>query len=161
MADLTRLALPAALATCGYLAARLADTRRRLDAAERRHTEVMGTLEEKRSSLERKIEELRTFEREYRTRLNAGEEVLEGGQLPTARGHEVDAGRVAAGHPAALVPCHHRPPQPVADGCVGVPDGNRGLEVGEHHDVAAGRTSGAAANVFRARGRRRCPISTK
>lgn len=30
-----RLALPAALATCGYLAARLADTRRRLDTAER------------------------------------------------------------------------------------------------------------------------------
>ena len=37
--------------------------------AERKHVEVMGSLEEKRSSLERKIEELRTFEREYRTRL--------------------------------------------------------------------------------------------
>jgi DivIVA domain-containing protein len=39
--------------------------------AERRHHEVMGTLEEKRTSLERKIEELRTFEREYRTRLRS------------------------------------------------------------------------------------------
>ena len=39
--------------------------------AERRHVEVMGGLEEKRSSLERKIEELRTFEREYRTRLRS------------------------------------------------------------------------------------------
>ena len=39
--------------------------------AERRHGEAMGTLEEKRSSLERKIEELRTFEREYRTRLRS------------------------------------------------------------------------------------------
>jgi DivIVA domain-containing protein len=39
--------------------------------AERRHVEAMGTLEEKRSSLERKIEELRTFEREYRTRLRS------------------------------------------------------------------------------------------
>src|SRR3954470_20381652 len=39
--------------------------------AERRHDEAMGTLEEKRSSLERKIEELRTFEREYRTRLRS------------------------------------------------------------------------------------------
>ena len=39
--------------------------------AERRHTEVMGALEEKRTSLERKIEELRTFEREYRTRLRS------------------------------------------------------------------------------------------
>jgi TolA-binding protein len=39
--------------------------------AERRHVEAMGSLEEKRSSLERKIEELRTFEREYRTRLRS------------------------------------------------------------------------------------------
>ena len=39
--------------------------------AERRHTEAMSGLEEKRSSLERKIEELRTFEREYRTRLRS------------------------------------------------------------------------------------------
>jgi hypothetical protein len=39
--------------------------------AERRQTEVMGPLEEKRASLERKIEELRTFEREYRTRLRS------------------------------------------------------------------------------------------
>jgi hypothetical protein len=31
----------------------------------------MGPLEEKRTSLERKIEELRTFEREYRTRLRS------------------------------------------------------------------------------------------
>ena len=31
----------------------------------------MGNLEEKRTSLERKIEELRTFEREYRTRLRS------------------------------------------------------------------------------------------
>jgi DivIVA domain-containing protein len=46
----------------------LGDARTR---AETRHVEVMGTLEEKRSSLERKIEELRTFEREYRTRLRS------------------------------------------------------------------------------------------
>ena len=39
--------------------------------AERRHREAMGSLEEKRTSLERKIEELRTFEREYRTRLRS------------------------------------------------------------------------------------------
>ena len=39
--------------------------------AERRHREVMGPLEEKRVGLERKIEELRTFEREYRTRLRS------------------------------------------------------------------------------------------
>jgi DivIVA domain-containing protein len=39
--------------------------------AERRHRDVMGPLEEKRQSLERKIEELRTFEREYRTRFRS------------------------------------------------------------------------------------------
>jgi hypothetical protein len=39
--------------------------------AERRHREVMGPLEEKRVGLERKIEELRTFEREYRTRFRS------------------------------------------------------------------------------------------
>ncbi len=39
--------------------------------AERRHREVMGPLEEKRTNLERKIEELRTFEREYRTRFRS------------------------------------------------------------------------------------------
>ncbi|MGY1666292.1 DivIVA domain-containing protein [Geodermatophilus sp. SYSU D00696] len=39
--------------------------------AERRHREVMGGLEEKRANLERKIEELRTFEREYRTRFRS------------------------------------------------------------------------------------------
>jgi hypothetical protein len=39
--------------------------------AERRYSEAMGSLEEKRTSLERRIEELRTFEREYRTRLRS------------------------------------------------------------------------------------------
>lgn len=39
--------------------------------AERRHAETMGPLEEKRAGLERKIDELRTFEREYRTRLRS------------------------------------------------------------------------------------------
>ena len=37
--------------------------------AERRHPEAMSASRRKRTSLERKIEELRTFEREYRTRL--------------------------------------------------------------------------------------------
>ena len=39
--------------------------------AERKHVEAMGSLEEKRAILERKVEELRTFEREYRTRLRS------------------------------------------------------------------------------------------
>ncbi len=38
------------------------------DAA-RKHTEVIGSINQEKSSLEKKIDELRTFEREYRTRL--------------------------------------------------------------------------------------------
>ena len=39
--------------------------------AERRHVEAIGIVEEKRSNLEQKVEELRTCEREYRTRLRS------------------------------------------------------------------------------------------
>ncbi|HSL06983.1 MAG TPA: DivIVA domain-containing protein [Pseudonocardiaceae bacterium] len=38
------------------------------DAA-RKHTEILGSLNQEKSTLEKKIDELRTFEREYRTRL--------------------------------------------------------------------------------------------
>ena len=37
--------------------------------AERKHTEIMGTINQQRSVLEGRIEQLKTFEREYRTRL--------------------------------------------------------------------------------------------
>ncbi|WP_038169370.1 DivIVA-like cell division protein Wag31 [Tomitella biformata] len=37
--------------------------------AEKKHAEVMGTINEQRGDLEAKIESLRTYEREYRTRL--------------------------------------------------------------------------------------------
>jgi DivIVA domain-containing protein len=37
--------------------------------AERKHTEVMSTINQQRSVLEGRLEQLRTFEREYRTRL--------------------------------------------------------------------------------------------
>ncbi|MEO6882018.1 MAG: DivIVA domain-containing protein [Mycobacteriaceae bacterium] len=39
--------------------------------AERKHTEVVGSMNTQRTELEGKIEELRTFEREYRTRLKS------------------------------------------------------------------------------------------
>jgi len=39
--------------------------------ARQRHQEVMGTLETKRAALQKHIEELKAFEREYRTRLKA------------------------------------------------------------------------------------------
>jgi DivIVA domain-containing protein len=37
--------------------------------AERKHSEIMGTINQQRSVLEGRLEQLRTFEREYRTRL--------------------------------------------------------------------------------------------
>jgi DivIVA domain-containing protein len=39
--------------------------------SQKRHQEVMGNLESKRSALHKHIEELKTFERQYRTRLKA------------------------------------------------------------------------------------------
>ncbi len=39
--------------------------------AERRHNEIIGGLERRKTTLEKRIEELRTFEREYRTRLKS------------------------------------------------------------------------------------------
>jgi DivIVA domain-containing protein len=51
------------------------DARSKADALERdarqRHQEVMGGLDAKRTSLQKHIEELKQFEREYRTRLKA------------------------------------------------------------------------------------------
>ena len=37
--------------------------------AQRKHSEIIGTINQEKSGLEKKIDELRTFEREYRTRL--------------------------------------------------------------------------------------------
>ena len=37
--------------------------------AQRKHTEALGNIQQEKSTLEKKIDELRTFEREYRTRL--------------------------------------------------------------------------------------------
>ena len=56
--------------------------------AERKHVEAMGSLEEKRASLERKVDELRTFEREYRQKLKNYIE----GQL-----RELDASNIVTG----------------------------------------------------------------
>ncbi len=39
--------------------------------AERKHNEIIGGLERRKTTLEKRIEELRTFEREYRTRLKS------------------------------------------------------------------------------------------
>jgi cell division septum initiation protein DivIVA len=51
------------------------DARAKAEALERdarqRHQEVMGSLDSKRTALQKHIEELKQFEREYRTRLKA------------------------------------------------------------------------------------------
>jgi len=51
------------------------DARTKAEALERdarqRHQEVMGSLDTKRTALQKHIEELKQFEREYRTRLKA------------------------------------------------------------------------------------------
>ena len=39
--------------------------------AERKHNEIIGGLEQRKATLDKRIEELRTFEREYRTRLKS------------------------------------------------------------------------------------------
>ena len=54
----------------GGAAAAGAGEGRRLQAdAERKHSEIMGTINQQRTVLEGRLEQLRTFEREYRTRL--------------------------------------------------------------------------------------------
>jgi DivIVA domain-containing protein len=79
------------------------DARTKADALERearqRHQEAMGSLEVKRAALQKHIEELKAFEREYRTRLKA---YLEG-QL-----------RDLDGRGQAIESDFNRPPQPAA-----------------------------------------------
>jgi cell division septum initiation protein DivIVA len=79
------------------------DARAKADALDRdarqRHQEVMGGLDAKRTSLQKHIEELKQFEREYRTRLKAYLESqlrdLEG----RGQGLEADLARAGAGTP--------------------------------------------------------------
>jgi hypothetical protein len=62
--------------------------------AERKHTEVMSTINQQRTVLEGRLEQLRTFEREYRTRLKTylESQLEELGQRGTAA--PVDTGDV-------------------------------------------------------------------
>lgn len=77
------------------------DARARREAAEKEladhHKSVMGTLESDRDKLERQVENLRTFEREYRARLKV---YLEG-QLRDLEGRGGSAARPADGPPTA------------------------------------------------------------
>jgi len=79
--------------------------------AERRQNEIIGSITREKSVLEKKIEELRTFEREYRTRLKTylesqlrdlegrasaapseGRAATNGGYAPSGYGQRADAG---------------------------------------------------------------------
>ena len=93
------------------------DARRKAEALERdarqRHAEAMGGLDAKRTALQKHIEELKQFEREYRTRLKAYLESqlrdLDGrGKGP--RRHR--AGAEAEARPATAVPARPRQPGP-------------------------------------------------
>lgn len=76
--------------------------------AKQRHQEIMGNLEAKRSALHKHIEELKTFERQYRTRLKAylesqlrdltgrGEGVIDGEAPEAATGEIRNGGPNAA-----------------------------------------------------------------
>ncbi len=91
------------------------DARAKAEALERdarqRHQEAMGGLDAKRSALQKHIEELKQFEREYRTRLKAYLESqlrdLEGrgqgleGELTRADGTRADGPRAGAANLAA------------------------------------------------------------
>ena len=94
------------------------EARAKADALERdarqRHQEAMGGLDAKRTALQKHIEELKQFEREYRTRLKAYLESqlrdLDGrGQGLEAEMTRTEAGRSGSGGPAAWP----RPASPV------------------------------------------------
>ena len=93
----------------------ISEARARAEALERdaqdRHRQAMGTLVQQREELESKVDELRAFEREYRSRLKA---YLEG-QLRELEAGATDSGPFAAssvGSPAALPHAEPRNGQP-------------------------------------------------
>jgi transcriptional regulator with XRE-family HTH domain len=87
------------------------DARARAEALERdaieRHRQAMGSLVQQREELERRVDDLRAFEREYRRRLDA---YLEG-QLRDLRAGAADAGTFPAvvGPPSATKSAAHGP----------------------------------------------------
>ncbi|MGB8407918.1 MAG: DivIVA domain-containing protein [Mycobacterium sp.] len=67
--------------------------------AERKHTEIMGNINQQRGVLEGRLDQLRTFEREYRTRLKTylESQLEELGQRGSAAPAESNAGGEGAG----------------------------------------------------------------
>jgi hypothetical protein len=67
--------------------------------AERKHSEIMGTINQQRTVLEGRLEQLRTFEREYRTRLKTylESQLEELGQRGSAAPVDSSAGNDATG----------------------------------------------------------------
>ncbi|MGH3550805.1 MAG: DivIVA-like cell division protein Wag31 [Pseudonocardiaceae bacterium] len=87
------------------------------DAA-RKHTEILGSISQEKNILETKIDELRTLEREYRTRLKTylesqlRELVERGSAAPAADPTRNQQDFVASGVGARAAPGSHRVPDP-------------------------------------------------
>ncbi|MDQ1586220.1 MAG: hypothetical protein QOH80_1585 [Actinomycetota bacterium] len=125
------------------------EARQRADAMRRegedKHRQLIGSLESERQSLERKVEELRAFEREYRTRLKSYLETqlreLEG------RGSEAPAGQRPAqqGQPPAGGPVGQQPRSPFTQGA---PVGQHGGAPGPASDAPGGPPQQASASGY-------------
>jgi DivIVA domain-containing protein len=81
--------------------------------AEDKQRQTLGSLEQERSLLERKIDELRAFEREYRSRLKS---YLEGQLRELEAKAAVVPGRAPAGQPAAVAAPSYSGPLPSRSG---------------------------------------------
>jgi DivIVA domain-containing protein len=85
--------------------------------AERKHTEIIGSISQEKNILEKKIEELRTFEREYRTRLmtyldSQLRELDKGGSAAPADTMGPRHDFIASESGARVDPGNHRVPDP-------------------------------------------------
>ncbi|HEX4697804.1 MAG TPA: cell division protein DivIVA, partial [Actinomycetes bacterium] len=85
--------------------------------ADDKHRQMIGSLETERSGLEREVEKLRSFEREYRSRLKS---YLEG-QLRELDGRTGEAGAAAPAAAAAGQPSGQQPGQPQGQQSPGQP----------------------------------------
>ncbi|MFI6478063.1 DivIVA domain-containing protein [Nonomuraea sp. NPDC050663] len=103
----------------------IGDARARAETLERdaqeRHRQAMGSLVQTRDELERKVEELRSFEREYRSRLklyleNQLQELSAGGEVGGSGGFGAISGGPSGGAPAMAHAIPQGGPQPLPGG---------------------------------------------
>ncbi|MFC4051498.1 MULTISPECIES: DivIVA domain-containing protein [Actinomadura] len=102
--------------------------------AQERHRQVMGSLVQQREELEREVDNLRAFEREYRSRLKV---YLEG-QLRDLEAGSTETGAFAAVPGAAPAPAQQTAPQ----------TGPQALPHGENRPATAGAAAPSAPGAF-------------